>query len=804
MHTEVLPFQRIYPTRKHLAKKNHFSELLLNPAILLYTMAFFISRISLAEGLIPFGIAFYVACAKSQINRILLCITILLGTLSSAASLNFTLFSLSMLLIVIFEKVFKLKDKKNITPLALFSLLSVVLPEILLQYHALFPVDTFIKAFLKGFAVFSLTFIFAAAIQPLKKSTPSKPISQEESLGLTITIILAIAGTPSLNFFGIDLTSILFYLLLLGIGYMEGVGAGTAAGVTMGLIAGISNGFSSILLTKFALGGLLAGILKPLGKFGTALGLIGAFTITTIYSASSDALIFVFPSQALEIFIAIFIFILIPKSFFEHFHQKFVSSPLRHWSEKSYANKMKELTTEKLYRFSSAFKEMSKTLGDVSIPLKNTGKQEMAALFDRVTDRVCKDCCLAGYCWDTNFYNTYQSTFKMLEKLDEKGRITLEDIPKSFLNKCERLPRFMETLNTVYEIHKVDRIWKNKLDVNQGLISKQLQGLSSMISDLAGELSENVKFQSELEETLMEKLSQHGMHVEDVMVYENKWGKTEVQMRHPACEDRKLYIENIVKLSSKYLEKKFTQTSYHPKDPLSSVDCMIKLIEEEKYAVLTGVARVGKGNNRISGDNYTFLKGSDGKYIAALSDGMGSGIAANRQSKTAIQLLEQFMESGLDKDTTLHLINAILALKTHEDQFASLDMTFVDLYTGEAEFVKVGAVPTFIKSGQQVRQIKSFSLPAGILANIEVEFLKQSLGDGDFIVMVSDGILDSFKKSDPNIYTYEHSLADFIAELDTLNPQEFAEAILNAASRHSQNSLPDDMTVIVSKLWQKM
>ena len=74
---------------------------------------------------------------------------------------------------------------------------------------------------------------------------------------------------------------------------------------------------------------------------------------------------------------------------------------------------------------------------------------------------------------------------------------------------------------------------------------------------------------------------------------------------------------------------------------------------------------------------------------------MGSGGRASEESCAAIELLEDFMETGFDKDIAIKMINSVLVLKSNEESFSTLDMAIIDLYSGIAEFIKIGAVSSF-------------------------------------------------------------------------------------------------------------
>lgn len=103
------------------------------------------------------------------------------------------------------------------------------------------------------------------------------------------------------------------------------------------------------------------------------------------------------------------------------------------------------------------------------------------------------------------------------------------------------------------------------------------------------------------------------------------------------------------------------------------------------------------------------------------------GPKAECNSKLAIKMLERMLSSGFDKCTALELINSNLMLRNNDEAFSTIDMSIVDLYKGEGEFVKLSAAPTFIKSGNEVKIIKNLSLPVGILKEVDIDLSTKSL-----------------------------------------------------------------------------
>ena len=65
----------------------------------------------------------------------------------------------------------------------------------------------------------------------------------------------------------------------------------------------------------------------------------------------------------------------------------------------------------------------------------------------------------------------------------------------------------------------------------------------------------------------------------------------------------------------------------------------------------------------------------------------------------------------------------------------------------------LGAACTYIKRGNWVECIKSTSLPMGVLEEVDMETITKKLYDGDFVIMVSDGIVDALNYLRNNLHS---------------------------------------------------
>ena len=226
--------------------------------------------------------------------------------------------------------------------------------------------------------------------------------------------------------------------------------------------------------------------------------------------------------------------------------------------------------------------------------------------------------------------------------------------------------------------------------------------------------------------------------------------------------------------------------------------CKASFIEKARFSVVSGAAMAKKENSPSSGDCHSTMEIKDGQIILALSDAMGSGRKARAESEAAMSLLENFIEAGFSKELALRLINSVLVLKSGEESFSTMDICGIDLHSGQAEFIKIGAAATYIKRETNVLQIVSESLPMGILNHVDLEASHKKLKNGDSIVMVTDGVSDAGENS-----TEQSWVALALEEFSGANPQDMADYLLNLAINRSNEHIGDDMTVLCAIVQEK-
>lgn len=289
----------------------------------------------------------------------------------------------------------------------------------------------------------------------------------------------------------------------------------------------------------------------------------------------------------------------------------------------------------------------------------------------------------------------------------------------------------------------------------------------------------------------------HHMVIDHMLIleYDNKWKEAFVTVK--TNNGKCVMSREAAELLKEVFGDRAWTVASDSKAIINRQFATIRFVEEGSYRVMWGVARAAKSGEQVSGDNYVFSRSTPGQAIMSLSDGMGSGGEAARESQRVVELAEQLLAAGYTPRATLKLINTILLLAGEEQHPATIDLCCIDLYTGVLDAMKLGAVATYVISESGVELLEASQAPAGILGQAEPVLLSHKLWEDNWVVMVSDGVLDALPGENK-----EQVMKEYLEEAGGKNPQEMAEDILKFARSFSGENR-DDMTVLTAGVWKK-
>lgn len=813
--------------------KNHYKDVKLNNEeigmflkrafsrqnIILYVISFMISMVSfggdISLGLAPFGLAILAATASSGIPISIVYIITLLGSfvgLGKDITANYFLTSL-----VFFATLFIVKTKKQVDyneklKLGKNIIISIFVVNIVPMLFTTLKLSNVIFTVLLSIITYIFYKIFVNAIDVIYEYGEKKVFSIEELMGASLLLAIAITALEPINILGYSLKNVLCILIVLILGWKSGILVGTTGGVTIGIVLGIIGNEPPITIAAFAIAGMLSGIFSKVGKLGVIIGFIAGNIIITYVSNDNIEPIILFQ----EILIASLGLLLIPKKAEIAMNELFDNSTLLPDMNKRALEESKE-TVNKLSNISETISEMAKSYDEVAATVlenkedltcelenKEIFKKELNNNIDGMEENILYDDI-------KNSDEIINDIFKHLSKNKKLTKDVLILIFAKYNNYIigtengninssveNDMKDMIDVINKSYKLSKINFVWKKKLDEKNKNMSVQLQGVSEVISDLADDIrdSKNEKY-TDKKELIRKILMQKGIVISDIKIKKNDSDRTIVTIYTKDCDEN---IENMAKkigrVLTKVLQEKMTLQKKKSSLKPDNDSLAFSFISSDLYNLNVGIARAKKYDSPVSGDTSLQTKLNDGKYLLAISDGMGSGPEARKSSKIAIKMLERMLTSGFKKDVSIKMINSTLSANNDEDMYATLDILILDLYQGNIEFIKNGACPTYIKRNKEVELVNSISLPTGIVNDIDLVVYDKDIKDGDIIVMCSDGIVESNTE-------YLHKelwLKYFLEELQTDDVQQIADLIISEAIDNDYGKEKDDMTVIVAKV----
>ncbi|WP_126424692.1 stage II sporulation protein E [Brevibacillus marinus] len=636
---------------------------------------------------------------------------------------------------------------------------------------------------------FVLTLIFIQSLSLVHLARPYEPLKNEEIVCLVILLASLMTGTVGWVIQGVSMEHALSRYLLLLFAFTGGGTVGAAVGVVTGLILSMANVSALQQINLLAFSGLLAGLLKEGGKIGVSAGLVVGTAILAIYGGADDLLYLSLVESAL----AILLFLLTPAAVWKKVSSFIPGTLENQQSHQEYMRRVRDMTAGKILQFSELFTQLSRSFAETAVP---QGEEEQIDLFlSRVTESTCQTCWKKEQCWERETQATYQALRELTERVHAQG--TLQGVPlnKEFRRKCVKTGKIVEAMESEYHRQQVFGQLKKQVQDSRRLVADQLSGVSRVMVDFAKQIQREGIELSFQEKQVSRALEGLGLAVRRVDIHNLEEGKVDIEISQPTCYGRDECAKIVAPLLSEILGETIVVKERHC-EAYKDGYCKMCLASAKAYEVAIGVAGAAKDGKLLSGDSFKTMDLGNGKVALAISDGMGNGERAYLESQSALDMLAQLLKSGLDETLAIKTVNSVLALRSTEEMFATVDLALIDLQTAKTRFVKIGSTPSFIKRGKEVFSVTAHNLPAGILEEIEVDVVTRNLRPGDLLIMMSDGIYEAPRE----IENRQMWMKRLISELKTDDPQEVADLLLERVIRYHCGEILDDMTVLVARL----
>lgn len=626
-----------------------------------------------------------------------------------------------------------------------------------------------------------LFIIFLQSIPVLLNRRLWSGLRQEELIAAIIVVATLLSGTIGWRVGDVGVHAVLARGVVFLLAYAGGGAFGATAGVLSGLLLGLSDAGELKEMSALGIAGLLAGLFRPAGRFGAAFGGLVGIALIAVYSGGVSGL----GRELLETLLAGALMLVIPEGWVEEL-KKMVPGTRAYWQDQE--TKWRE-TREALNEKFNHFAAMFQTLADqfVQAPPEGMTREPKKALLLQAAATACGPCWKKDHCWSRLGEQTSAAFLDMIERLKD-GPLKDFELPHRWKQECVSPERVVHALERLDLRRRKEAEMADRLKGARRLVVDQLLGLSKVMREMAEEIGRDGPLFRHREANLLRAVEHAGFLVQSFKAVRLVPGDVAIELELVTGDDFAA-VRELERLLSRLLDEVMVT------ERVDSVPGgrFVRLASGTRYRVHFGFAQAAKGGGLVSGDSALGMTVGRRTFALVLSDGMGSGENARRESQTAVEMLRAILSAGFDETLAVRALNALLALRGLDERFATVDLALIDLNDGRAKFLKVGAAPSYIRRGEVVLRIEAQNPPAGILEEIDVDVVETEIRPGDVVVFMSDGVYEAERRPENR----ELWLRRLIRETEASDPQAFADVFLDAVVHETGYALEDDMTVAV-------
>lgn len=400
-----------------------------------------------------------------------------------------------------------------------------------------------------------------------------------------------------------------------------------------------------------------------------------------------------------------------------------------------------------------------------------------------VCGKVCTRCRSGAFCGETP-QRRIEAYFRPAEDfLEKKGYITEKELHKG-LESCPHKNALAEAFTEFYRKGLIEKRLAEAAASMREITSEQLLGTEKMLEFLSRTPELYPSCDEELSCRVRGFLAEAGAEKPAANVFFDSGGRIFAE-----C-----FYSGMLNIGMEELAEKISEAADRDMDVPEAVTMgevtRLCFHEPTVFEAEIGEARIN-GREDASGDFGTVFRDGLGSVGVLLSDGMGSGARAAVESCMTVSLMTKLMRAGLGSEYAVRLINLLLLTKSPDECFSTIDLLTVNLFTGKSELVKLGAAQTFLKTNGTVKTLEGWSTPVGIVSSVDISRRFVQLGDGDQVVMITDGICEEVF---PRVRELMLSVG--------VTASDCAERIIAAAEKDKEGDLhrQDDKTVYAVKI----
>ena len=610
--------------------------------------------------------------------------------------------------------------------------------------------------------------LLAPAVQPALALRPlsRKGYLSEERLSAALMALMLLIALGSSPFCGLFLAPCAAVLLTL-VCASQGAGAGAAGGVACAAALALGTGLAPAG-QALALGGLLAGCVMNLPRPAAALALMlgNALALTQGVGFTPGRI------ELAPLLLGCALYCAFPASWLSA-----AARLIRPQAAETDSLPARRACSQRLNRLARVFETLSDGYRAES-PLPDEG--EMIAQLRR---RLCEGC--AGYaaCWSGDCPEAGRLMCRLISEALSGRCQPLSERPPELVRHCRRSAQIDRRLGAaLLEVAERCRTARERGSM-KAVVSGQLRQAAAFLDEMSRAVSRTDDVDPTLSARCAAALEQ--AHCPAQRVASGGDGRDVL-----ATLEKSVWTKERAQTAERALSRALGRrmVALRPYGQLS-----LRFLAAPPLHIRAGLSVSPLRPNQPCGDTAHIGLLPDGRLLAVLSDGMGSGERAAAESRRTIRLIRTFLEAGLDSARSLEAINALLQLQMGE-LFATVDLCLIDLQSGEVSLSKLGACSSLLLSGGRTRILPGGHLPIGILEKITPGEQRFVMRPGDTLILCSDGVADDLREGQA-AWLAERALAFRMQP-----PQSMAQSLRQAAVERQGGAPADDMSVIVLRI----
>lgn len=598
-------------------------------------------------------------------------------------------------------------------------------------------------------------------------------------------------GMENIAVYSVSPANIAMCFLILAGAYFGGVGGGAAFGAALGVVPSLSAIVSPAAIGMYAFSGFTAGLFRKFRRPGIIFGYLLGNILLSLYLLNTT----LFTSSAVETLIGAGVFLAIPKSI------------LFRLSEMIRGNQKADLKAESRLRGEDyaiqALAETGKNLSSLRDTLAVIHKEaepkaekNISSILDHISAKICSGCSLKSVCWDTDFDSTYRDLMRIFALADANDGIGVKELPSDFRRKCCHYKEMTAAVNCLYELYRKNEYWQQQVVGSRSLALSQLDHTVRLLDDLVRNIDSQRAFKDILYTKLSGELRKRGLRVDKVSVRQLNENELVLDLKTRHCVGERRCCKEIASVIQHLTGKSYAAAECRCGSGYNQ-GCVCRFVSGNAITLDTGSVQLMREGSTVCGDTQAEMALSEGKDVLMISDGMGSGPKAKKESEFTVSLVKEVLESGFGRDFATGLVRYMMLAERENDVYATVDLCVVDRIRKEAEFVKLGAGASYLCTpGKGIKVIRGES------SNMEETFLKspravkEEVQKGDVIILASDGVSEAAGEG----MTSDDWLIPLIEESCNEAPKVIGERIANKAVMVGGGKVRDDITVTVAKV----